>query len=166
MIESSATADLLSKTDDVSCIEAPLTAMSQPPPRGWASPSAEPPGATDTDSHRAFSNTQKERPDDLSKLATKPGYSPATEPPKHTIAETTTVTATVRIDERWLSWIVSGVKTHEGRLFRGMWSKLALGQKLVAYSERYSHVDLVVQDVLRFEDFDAAFASLGKRLVP
>eukprot|EP00930_Biecheleria_cincta_P082510 TRINITY_DN7222_c0_g2_i2.p1 TRINITY_DN7222_c0_g2~~TRINITY_DN7222_c0_g2_i2.p1 ORF type:complete len:320 (+),score=45.12 TRINITY_DN7222_c0_g2_i2:74-1033(+) len=73
---------------------------------------------------------------------------------------------TVRIDEPWLSWLISGAKTHEGRVFRGMWAKLAKGDQLIAYSEKYAHVDLTVVDLLRFADFDSAFASLGKRLVP
>jgi len=74
--------------------------------------------------------------------------------------------APVRIDEPWLSWLVSGAKTHEGRLCRGTWSKLAPGHHLSAFSDKYSSVDLVVRDILRFKDFDEAFASLGKRLVP
>jgi inhibitor of KinA sporulation pathway (predicted exonuclease)/ASC-1-like (ASCH) protein len=72
----------------------------------------------------------------------------------------------VRIDEPWLSWLVSGVKTHEGRLCRGMWSKLVPGDRLSAYSEKYAHVDLEVYSILSFDDFDKAFESLGKRLVP
>jgi len=74
--------------------------------------------------------------------------------------------APVRIDEPWLSWIVSGIKTHEGRLCRGTWAKLAPGHQLVAFSDRYERVELVVRDVLHFNDFDAAFVSLGKHLVP
>lgn len=72
----------------------------------------------------------------------------------------------VKIDEPWLSWLISGVKTHEGRLCRGMWAKLAPGDQLVAYSEKHSHVDLEVQNILHFADFDEAFESLGRRLIP
>jgi inhibitor of KinA sporulation pathway (predicted exonuclease)/ASC-1-like (ASCH) protein len=75
-------------------------------------------------------------------------------------------TPNVRIDEPWLSWLVSGVKTHEGRLCRGMWAKLLPGDRLIAYSAKFSHVDLEVKDILRFDDFDDAFASLGRKLVP
>mmetsp|Transcript_23261 Transcript_23261/g.37213 ORF Transcript_23261/g.37213 Transcript_23261/m.37213 type:complete len:342 (-) Transcript_23261:38-1063(-) len=72
----------------------------------------------------------------------------------------------VKIDEPWLSYLVSGVKTHEGRLCRGMWAKLARGDRLLGFSEKYARVDLEVRDILHFEDFDKAFESLGKRLVP
>mmetsp|Transcript_77149 Transcript_77149/g.152920 ORF Transcript_77149/g.152920 Transcript_77149/m.152920 type:complete len:185 (-) Transcript_77149:9-563(-) len=75
-------------------------------------------------------------------------------------------TTPVTIDEPWLTWIVSSAKTHEGRLFRGVWAKLAPGDLLKASSERYSCVILQVGEILRFRDFDAAFEALGKRLLP
>jgi len=108
------------------------------------------------DGNSAVHSAQEKPPPSASCAQAKAGKRQGTDKP----------TPKVRIDEPWLSWLVSGVKTHEGRLWRGIWAKLAPGHHLVAYSERYSHVDLFVRDVLRFDDFDAAFASLGKRLVP
>lgn len=70
------------------------------------------------------------------------------------------------IAEPWLSHIVSGAKSHEGRIARGFWAKLAPGDRIEAYSERYSRVDLTVTEILHFDDFDAAFDALGKHLLP
>lgn len=70
------------------------------------------------------------------------------------------------IDDPWLDFLVSGPKTHEGRLCRNMWAKVAPGDRLDAYSDRYDVVEFRVTEVLHFTDFDQAFAALGKRLVP
>lgn len=72
----------------------------------------------------------------------------------------------VEIVEPWLSHIVSGNKSHEGRVHRNTWAELALGDVLDAYSERFSSVKLRVRELLRFDDFDKAFEALGKRLLP
>lgn len=74
--------------------------------------------------------------------------------------------ARVRIDEPWLSHIVSGRKSYEGRLCRGTWKRLKAGDCLDAYSDKFSHVELIVQDIIKFNDFDDAFRELGKSLLP
>lgn len=71
-----------------------------------------------------------------------------------------------RIDEPWLSQIVSGAKTFEGRVNRGMWATLARGDILLASSERYKEVELEVTVLHTFADFDGAFEALGTALLP
>jgi len=73
----------------------------------------------------------------------------------------------VRIQEPWLSHIVSGRKLYEGRLRRGMWKLLVPGDSfIIASSENFSHVELIVRDILPFSDFGDAFKELGKHLLP
>ena len=72
----------------------------------------------------------------------------------------------VHIDEPWLSHIVSGVKTHEGRVRKKAWATLAVGDRFEAYSDKFASVQLEVTEILPFADFDEAFAALGKNLLP
>merc|ERR1712086_233256 len=76
------------------------------------------------------------------------------------------IISNVHISEPWLTHIVSGAKTHEGRVFRGHWASLKVGDILEAHSDKYSRVELQVTELLRFEDFDSAFSQLGKFLLP
>jgi len=72
----------------------------------------------------------------------------------------------VRIQEPWLSHIVSGRKLYEGRLRRGMWKRLVPGDSFIASSDHFFKVELIVRDILPFNDFGDAFKELGKHLLP
>ena len=61
---------------------------------------------------------------------------------------------------------MEGPKTHEGRLHRGRWVKLAPGDILDAFNGRYGSVVLEVREILHYSDFDEAFEALGHALVP
>eukprot|EP00927_Polykrikos_kofoidii_P055474 TRINITY_DN49723_c0_g1_i1.p1 TRINITY_DN49723_c0_g1~~TRINITY_DN49723_c0_g1_i1.p1 ORF type:complete len:283 (-),score=35.83 TRINITY_DN49723_c0_g1_i1:25-849(-) len=71
------------------------------------------------------------------------------------------------IGEPWLHHLTTGAKTYEGRLQGTGWAKLSVGDEVEAFSTRYACVRMVVQEILTdFDDFDAAFAALGRRLLP
>jgi len=72
------------------------------------------------------------------------------------------------IGEPWLSHMVSGAKTYEGRLCGSPWAELPRGSAVELLNERYKRVRMIVVDVVQFggQDFDAAFDVLGDRLLP
>lgn len=70
------------------------------------------------------------------------------------------------IAEPWLTAIVEGSKTHEGRLRGGSWSKLSKGQRVVVANEAWSEVELEVTEVIEFKDFGEAWDQLGVHLIP
>jgi ASC-1-like (ASCH) protein len=65
----------------------------------------------------------------------------------------------------WLDWIEQGKKRFEGRLFKGDWQQVALGDLIELVSTDKS-VIVQVTDLRRYTDFKEAFIDLGDRLVP
>lgn len=70
------------------------------------------------------------------------------------------------IAEPWLSHIVSGTKTHEGRVHRGLWARLVRGDLVIASNDRYTEVELEVTGLRKFADFDEAYDALQTALLP
>jgi len=68
----------------------------------------------------------------------------------------------------WLDWIQRGTKTYEGRLNRGLFKKISIGDILIFYNKNdYSReVRTIVTDLKYYDNFGAAFADLGSALVP
>ena len=69
------------------------------------------------------------------------------------------------IKEPWLSWIMDGQKTYEGRLNHGFWNTLKENDRFVAYSDENEAI-LEVTEILSFSDFGDAWNELGTQLIP
>ena len=67
--------------------------------------------------------------------------------------------------EPWLQWIATGRKRYEGRLKRGDWAQLKIGQKIRFYNLKRT-VLVRVSGLQFFPDFGSAFQQLGKELIP
>jgi tRNA (cytosine38-C5)-methyltransferase len=65
----------------------------------------------------------------------------------------------------WLDWIEQGKKRFEGRLFKGDWQQVAIGDLIELFSTDKS-VIVQVTDLRRYTDFKEAFNDLGEKLVP
>jgi len=65
----------------------------------------------------------------------------------------------------WLDWIISGDKIYEGRLNRGYWAQLEVGDSLYLTDNR-KLVFVQVTDKHFFSDFADAYSHLGQSLVP
>lgn len=71
----------------------------------------------------------------------------------------------------WFDWIYEGSKTYEGRLYKGLWSNLKLGDEIILKSGNKSkcwHNCMLIQvkDIKYYKDFGLAFDDLGDKLVP
>lgn len=67
---------------------------------------------------------------------------------------------------QWLDWIESGIKKFEGRLNKGDWKDLKVGDKLSLFDDNQKTVIVEVTELRYFKDFVEAFNNLGKSLVP
>jgi len=66
----------------------------------------------------------------------------------------------------WLDWIIDGQKEYEGRLFRGDWATMIIGQKIEFYDDHGKCFAVRVDGIKRFKDFDQAYNALGSKLIP
>lgn len=67
---------------------------------------------------------------------------------------------------QWLDWIESGIKKYEGRLNKGDWANLKIGDRIILYDDNGKRVIVEIFDLKYFTSFCDAFNSLGKYLVP
>ena len=78
----------------------------------------------------------------------------------------------IHVSEPWLHYLSTGVKTYEGRVFKGIWRTLQPGDMVVFYNnEGKTHgadhgLTFRVTELRRYTDFDKAFMDLGKKLLP
>lgn len=78
----------------------------------------------------------------------------------------------MHVCEPYLHFLASGVKTHEGRVFKGTWRTLQPGDVIVFFNEEGktpgagAGLAFRVTELRRYSDFDKAFEDLGKKLVP
>ena len=70
------------------------------------------------------------------------------------------------VKEPWFSWIAVGVKTHEGRLLKGDWKDLTIGDRILLYNEYHDRQLIKVIDLITFDTFDQAYKELGTSLIP
>lgn len=66
----------------------------------------------------------------------------------------------------WLDWIEQGLKKYEGRLNRGVWSELKIGDVIVWDDQKGKTLKTKVTELKYYPDFGAAFRDLGSELVP
>lgn len=67
----------------------------------------------------------------------------------------------------WLDWIESGNKKYEGRLNRGRFLSLKIGDRILFYDKKTNkQVQVIVKNILHFSNFEDAFITLGNKLVP
>jgi ASC-1-like (ASCH) protein len=64
----------------------------------------------------------------------------------------------------WLNWIESGIKTYEGRLRKGVWTQMKIGDTIIF--ECNKKVETVITDLKYFDDFKKAHDTLKNNLVP
>ena len=74
-------------------------------------------------------------------------------------------TWTCNVDEPYFSLIVSGKKTHEGRVNIGKWSTMKVDDILVITSGD-KHVASRITDIVVAVDFDSLHSILGESLLP
>ncbi len=65
----------------------------------------------------------------------------------------------------WLDWIEVGAKKYEGRIFRGSWNKIKVGDILNLYGGTKT-VKTRVTAIKRYKTFAEAYIALGSELVP
>lgn len=73
---------------------------------------------------------------------------------------------TCKIDEPYFSQILSGEKTIEGRIRRGKWAKMRLGDALFCKGEDGEEVKFTTYDLLYFDSFEELYQGWGSCLLP
>lgn len=68
-------------------------------------------------------------------------------------------------DTPWLDWIESGIKKYEGRIYRGDWVEMKVGDTIV-FTCGDKQVKTIVTELLQFANFGVAYYHLRKDLVP
>lgn len=73
------------------------------------------------------------------------------------------------VDTPWLDWIENGIKIYEGRLNKGDWSNMKIGDVIVFSSndqniEKTIAVEIV--NIKKYDTFGDAFRKHGCQLVP
>ena len=69
------------------------------------------------------------------------------------------------IETPWFTWIQSGEKKYEGRIRRGDWKKIKIGDEITFTCEGNSVVTLVTE-LIYYNNFRSACEDLGTLLVP
>lgn len=69
------------------------------------------------------------------------------------------------IKEPWLTYIKNGEKTYEGRLNRGFWAKVKIGDKII-FKSNINTVETEVIDLKYYDTFGDAWFDLRKKLIP
>ena len=72
---------------------------------------------------------------------------------------------TKEISPPWLDYIMDGSKTYEGRLNKGFWKKLKIGDTFI-FDDATSTYPVEVVSLAYFQDFASAYKSLKTQLVP
>lgn len=68
-------------------------------------------------------------------------------------------------DTPWLSWIMTGEKKFEGRLYRGDWKKLKLLDKVLFVNGNIK-VGVMIVGLLYYTDFVSAYHDMHSSLIP
>lgn len=66
----------------------------------------------------------------------------------------------------WLNWIETGIKKYEGRLNKGEWSKMKIGDIITFYDKNNKTLKITITELKYYHSFGEAFNDLGKDLVP
>lgn len=66
----------------------------------------------------------------------------------------------------WLDWIESGIKKYEGRLNRGIFMKMKVGDIIIFKDNRGKMVRTKIVNLKLYSNFGEAFQDLGEELVP
>ena len=66
----------------------------------------------------------------------------------------------------WFDWVVAGVKRYEGRVRRGEWAQLRVGEHVEFYEDTGRRVVVRVEALPHYDNFAAAFGAHGAELVP
>jgi len=70
-------------------------------------------------------------------------------------------------DTPWLDWIDNGIKEYEGRLNRGIFKTMKIGDKVIWYDRRSNkRVKTEIVKLEYYKNFEEAFDELGNKLVP
>lgn len=69
------------------------------------------------------------------------------------------------IQEPWLRWIVEGRKTYEGRVNRGIWVQVDVGQEIIFYNDQ-REVKVVIENLSLYDNFGDAWSAHKKELIP
>jgi ASC-1-like (ASCH) protein len=67
--------------------------------------------------------------------------------------------------EPYISWIESGLKKYEGRLNKGDWQQVQVGDQIVFYTQE-KEVTTLVTSVHHYPSFKHAYFYHGRHLVP
>lgn len=65
----------------------------------------------------------------------------------------------------WFDFVKNGVKKYEGRLNRGFFGKLKVGDKFTFVNDD-KKINVEVIEILHFDNFKEAYKKLGKELLP
>lgn len=65
----------------------------------------------------------------------------------------------------WLDWIEAGIKKYEGRLNRGGWANVKVGD-IIYWTDGKKTVKTIITELKYYLDFGSAFRDLGSQLIP
>ena len=68
-------------------------------------------------------------------------------------------------DTPWLDYIISGIKKYEGRLNKGKFSNMRVGDKIIFMNNGRS-IETIIVGLKYYKDFIEAYEDLGEKLVP
>lgn len=66
----------------------------------------------------------------------------------------------------WLNWIEQGIKTYEGRLNKGDWLNLKIGDTIIWSDKKGKRIKTTVTNLKYYSDFGEAFQDLKEKLIP
>ena len=69
------------------------------------------------------------------------------------------------VESPWLDWIAEGRKTYEGRLRKGDWTKVDVGDH-IRFEDGDKLTVVEVIEIISYTSFGVAFNDLGASLVP
>ena len=69
------------------------------------------------------------------------------------------------ISKPWLDYIISNKKIFEGRVNKGFWKDLKIGDTFT-FSDDAKHIDVIVTSLKYFRDFGDAWFILQDKLIP
>ena len=73
------------------------------------------------------------------------------------------------LEERWLKAVKQRKKTVEGRLKKGDWSNVRVGDKIIFYGNiqgEYTTVEVIVTNIKEFKTFEKMYEYYEERLLP
>lgn len=70
-----------------------------------------------------------------------------------------------RKDAPWLNLIQKGKKRYEGRLRKGIWNEMKVGDSIIFYNDN-QEVATTIVSLTEYDDFEEAFHELGEAFIP